>query len=423
MRNRIGGLLLRCRRPSLGPLEADVRVDIDRRHCLGRWLVFLGLARTANPLAFAAALDSGGFPALNTVAAISTNFLSGVYKGNGPWDTGSGQAPTCTAWNGGAFSDEFGTLGALVQLGGGDGDYWGNEVNVFPLDTLAWIRIHDPSPRCANTATFDKVHGEFDDGQPAVGHTYGALGMLPSSLGGGPKGSVIQPVAIYYHQAIYSTGWSHKCDLSTGIWTRSSSNGAVPGQEMAWAFDTLRDRFVGARTGPSVPSSSFYILGGFANGVGVHRLIPSGQYTMGNEATAVYYPDGDAFLMCGSTQVPAPGIRAWDLANGFAKYDLKLRGDPLPPCSGPGFVWCGDLKCFFLRDPRAGQEQFLWSVTPPSGNWRTEPWTVSKIRMAGARVVGNTPAGMWGRFAYARAAGCLVWVSTINTPVYAYRVR
>ncbi len=55
----------------------------------------------------------------------------------------SGPGSVLTAWNGAAF-DEKNLL--LYFMGGGHGDYGGNEVYEFDLETGRWSRLTDPSP-------------------------------------------------------------------------------------------------------------------------------------------------------------------------------------------------------------------------------------------------------------------------------------
>ena len=57
-----------------------------------------------------------------------------------------GQEAVLIAWCGGAFASAYGNLGAWITTGGGHGDYYGNEVYAFELDSRRWVRLNDPYP-------------------------------------------------------------------------------------------------------------------------------------------------------------------------------------------------------------------------------------------------------------------------------------
>jgi hypothetical protein len=70
-----------------------------------------------------------------------------------------------TAWNSGAY-DPIGRR--LLVCGGGMGNYKGNEVYAFSLDSLKWTRLTDP---CLNFTVCDSTYC----GTPIVRHTYNGL--------------------------------------------------------------------------------------------------------------------------------------------------------------------------------------------------------------------------------------------------------
>jgi hypothetical protein len=60
------------------------------------------------------------------------------------------------AWNSAAFAESIGTNGAMLVHGGGDGDYWGNEVYAFKFDERRWCRFSNSTP-LASTSDPDYV--------------------------------------------------------------------------------------------------------------------------------------------------------------------------------------------------------------------------------------------------------------------------
>lgn len=81
----------------------------------------------------------------------------------------SGCAMVMGAWSGGAY-DAAGKR--LWVWGGGHGDYHGNELYAFDLETLAWSRVTDPSP--VSTLSADPM----PDGSPVSRHTYDGLAFI-----------------------------------------------------------------------------------------------------------------------------------------------------------------------------------------------------------------------------------------------------
>ncbi len=72
-------------------------------------------------------------------------------------------------WSSGVFD---GVHQQMLVFGGGHGDYAGNEVYAFPLETLEWSRLTDPS---------DSEHSNQDplpDGRPVSRHTYDGLSFV-----------------------------------------------------------------------------------------------------------------------------------------------------------------------------------------------------------------------------------------------------
>ncbi|MHC4576246.1 MAG: Ig-like domain-containing protein, partial [Planctomycetota bacterium] len=83
------------------------------------------------------------------------------------------------AWGGGAYDTK---RDRLIVWGGGHGDYSGNEVYVFDMNTLKWSRITDPSafpPGDPNNVNDEVVH---PDGRPISRHTNNYINYLPPPI-------------------------------------------------------------------------------------------------------------------------------------------------------------------------------------------------------------------------------------------------
>src|SRR6185503_4664557 len=66
----------------------------------------------------------------------------------------------------------------MIVWGGGHGDYAGNEIYTFNIQSLTWTRINDPSPRFDDTAAIETTgyypdaSGNPDPQQPRSRHSY-----------------------------------------------------------------------------------------------------------------------------------------------------------------------------------------------------------------------------------------------------------
>jgi hypothetical protein len=90
---------------------------------------------------------------------------------------GSGPTSIIAAWNGGFFDS---TRNRYIVMGGGHGDYAGNEMYAFSLDTLQWSRIWGPTPNSQIPPQPAAVGETYDDGNPRSRHTYSGIQYLPN---------------------------------------------------------------------------------------------------------------------------------------------------------------------------------------------------------------------------------------------------
>ena len=83
----------------------------------------------------------------------------------------SGCVMVMEAWSGGAY--DAGRK-RLWVWGGGHGDYWGNELYAFDMESLKWSRVNDPSAVAADKLSADPM----PDGNPVARHTYDGLAFI-----------------------------------------------------------------------------------------------------------------------------------------------------------------------------------------------------------------------------------------------------
>lgn len=87
----------------------------------------------------------------------------------------TGPASVIVAWNSGAYDTK---RDRLIVWGGGHGDYGGNEIYTFDINTLRWSRIWGPSPNIPPPP--DSCGETYSDGNPVSRHTYDGLEYLPN---------------------------------------------------------------------------------------------------------------------------------------------------------------------------------------------------------------------------------------------------
>lgn len=95
-----------------------------------------------------------------------------------PWRGNTGYGALFEAWNSGAFAPALGTCGAILYMGGGHTDYFGNEVVALDLCGLVWQRLSDPYQ---GPFAWPLADGAFPNGTPSVPHTYDRLVVDPDS--------------------------------------------------------------------------------------------------------------------------------------------------------------------------------------------------------------------------------------------------
>lgn len=383
-------------------------------------------------------------PALNTLAIVGLNTLNSVDpcpSGACGYQSGGSYQNIIRAWNSGLFADAFSTLGAYIIGGGGDHDYWGNQLMVFPFDdytdihgvfhpALTWFLLTGSGPsNLAGPAGYadpgsDHTRGTWPDNTPWMPHTYDAVLYLPPTMGGGSKGSWLMPIKTYgYLQN--SSPWAHKCDLATGVWSDACVNQCSTRNESTWFMDTTRHQAVGFQT-ISNAIDRLLILGGFdSNGVGGHSDKFGQNFELNHESVSEYLANIDAGIAYGQLNEGLYQLIGLDRANNDAMHPLATTGDALPVCVGAGICVVPDYGprgAIFMRSTNAAEIQNVWRIEPPGTNWQGNPWQVTKITMAGAAVQGLSTNGIFKRLRYAKSIGCLVWVDDCGTGVHLYAV-
>ena len=360
-------------------------------------------------------------PAPGTRRNISKNFLADVdpcpardcaYSGT------TGQRAVIKAWCGAAFAAAYGPLGAWVTTGGGHGDYHGNEVYAFALDTRRWLRLNDPYPGGPDSAV-DYAEGEYTRGIPLASHTYQHVQYLPPSLGGGAKGSLLLVVSYAAGKGARGSGRAHACDLATGGWTRYSQNKASVriNSTSATCFDPLRNRFWRVPYGGDVVE---YLD---TRDRMFHTIQPgNGGNNFGVDHTCAYDPVRDALVVLDWRARSPVTLWVLDLDRPGRWREVNMNGDiPGSETQGMGLEWCPPLRCFVGYADRG--EPYVRKLVPPeraSGAW---VWTNETVAGDPPVQGDRGPHMSYSRFRFAPSIASFIWVDGTRAPVQAWRLR
>jgi hypothetical protein len=333
------------------------------------------------------------------------------------------------AYCGAAFAPNLGTKGSILTLGGGDADYWGNEVYAFDLATNVWTRLTNPSTALTGQAypgdtTFDPVHGEYADGTPGAAHTYNVLVVIPGGTGG--KGILLWLIGLYVYGRGTLSGWTHALDLGAGTWTRYSTNAvSFSLSSSVSCYDATTNKVW------LLPSGGYHNnLDCFDLGTKAHTNVTLGNpggFIVGYNPCAAQFPVGGLLLFAtgiGNYGSPlAFSLRAVNLANtAGGVITLTLTGDmPLAAAySCFGFDWDFDANVGYVvhgnTTADAGELAVVYKVTPPTGPLLTGTWTLAKITLPQA-LLPNASDGIYSRWRYAGTLQKFVMISKNTDPV------
>jgi hypothetical protein len=299
---------------------------------------------------------------------------------------------TCviSCWCGGAYDSK---RDRLVVWGGGHGQYSGNELYAFNMDTLAWERLTDPS----NPPGVDVPYAP--DGNPTSRHSYNYLQYLPAtdrfySLGG----------AAFYPGGQTGTDNVDAFNFDTSTWETNLSS--VPSGAHGYAFSA-----VDASTGHA------YQQGPYSSGAMARYDAPANVWTpiavsgasyinSGFTATAAFDPKRQKMVAVGD------GITMWDISGSSAvATNPTTSGDnsietegavglDYDPVTETFIAWAGGPTIYSLNI-----DTMEWTTNAPTG---PDP---------GSESVNHT----YGRFRYVPSKNVFVVVNASDRNVFIYK--
>ena len=301
-------------------------------------------------------------------------------------------------WSGGAFDTK---RDQLIVWGGGHGDYSGNEIYTFSLNSLKWTRTTNPSQPPAKDTPYAA------DGGPCSRHTYNYIQYVPAA------------------DRFVSFGGA---GFSTSGQTGTSNTDAFDFETRKWSklADTPpKARGIGAFSGVDSATGHVWLHGAGGKGLILAEYAPgtntwtthSGMWDEGDNdfsyyLTAAVDTKRKLFVACGGGTMWTWKIGA---SGTIVGKKLESSGDNvIVKAASPGFEYNQKLDCFVAWS--GGSDVFTLNLD-------TKVWT--KVAPAPENTVTPTAAtqtGTFGRFRYCPNKDVYVVVNGVLEDVYIYRL-
>jgi hypothetical protein len=292
------------------------------------------------------------------------------------------------AWSGGAYDSK---RDRLIIWGGGHGDYAGNEIYAFDINTLAWQRIWGPTPRDQITDGAQCVE-TYPDGNPASRHTYDGMIYLPDM------------------DKLWAAGGSLWC-------------GAGGGSRVTWLFDfptltwqrraTFRGNGVSEISDRDQQTGHVFVasdIGTFGE-YNIARDTWTSRMTVGvgEEMSAAIDPVTRQYVFVGNGVVKVVDLKNWN----YNKAQVTTGGAAVVNARGPALIYDPMLK----KIVGWGGGSSVYSLDTRTWQWTEHPATNSVI-----------PAGdparllVFSKFQYIPSRNAYVVVNRIDDNVFFYRL-
>ena len=309
------------------------------------------------------------------------------------------------AWNGGAFDT---TRNNLIVWGGGHGNYGGNEIYTFNIDTLKWTRPWGPSPSIPSPVPA-ACNETYSDGNPASRHSYSSMEYIPSVDRFFNQGGSL------WCQNGSPSGATWLFNFSTGAWTRQidvpNGSGGMGHLGSLAVYDPVRQHVFNQRLTQFEefdPAANSYTTRGNIQNCG-----SGGNWQ--DRMSAAIDPERRKFVWVG-----AGYVRVWDLANfSCNEYNAAQIGgdDVVVNSDAPGFQYDPTIKKFVAW--QGGANVYTLDITtlsftliPPAGSNTVPPPTPNN----------NTSKGTYGKFRYIPSKNAYVMAHMTTQNVYLYRL-
>jgi hypothetical protein len=302
----------------------------------------------------------------------------------------SGISAVMAAWSGGAYD---GKRDRLIVWGGGHTDYAGNEIYVFDIATLKWMRTTNPSVDVAGVES----SGIYPDNLPRARHTYNYI--------------------------TYVANIDRFCTMGgAGLYPSGQTN-----DEVTRCFDFAKGAW---ETKSLAPTANIGTLAAYDAGTGKVWSLAGGQdgsFASWDGASDKWkkYGENNGFVPYSYTPAIGQGkmvivgggkISYFDLAHPEAlTIDLKTGGDAdIVDQSNPGFAY--DAKANLFVAWNGGKN--VYGLDLGKSVWtKVAPASTNKVTPTAAQ-----PNGTYGRFQYIASRDLFVGVNSVDEDVFFFRL-
>ena len=327
-------------------------------------------------------------------------------------------------YGGGTYVEDYSAGGAYVIAGSGGHAVPPNFGGcMFDFGDATWKRTDNANgmPWMRRDLNAPGFSGEINSvgeinysgvsvGIPAPAHLYGNVLPLPAARGGGSRGSALILRSMYAgYDAGQGSAYSHRFDLSTGLWTRLSTNAAIGNSGFRTAsYDPATDRYYMIRYELHESPNLDYLDGADWTWKTVRVVQPLNE---GNNKTA--FIDGARRLLI--VQTSTGRLRTIDLNNMGAGFTLLRTAGALPPSNNSQWHFYPADGCWYTYVGNG--DNTLHKIQPPAGNPLTDTWTASTVQVGGASLPSQPADAIASnavhntRFFYVRPLGCFAWIA------------
>lgn len=302
------------------------------------------------------------------------------------------------SYGSGCFNPHYSTRGAYVLAGTGGHSHPATFGAIaFDFDTMQWAYLpaaNGPADRNGPVSAAETSADPWWEmtGYPEVPsppHPYQTQVVIPPSLGGGSKGSML-----YVQRGSVDSGGvtsapvAHAFDLVSRTWARrSAATNMGTGYEKAAIHDPVTNRFYLLPPDAHYLTALAYLDGtdwtrktteSFSNGINAANI--------GAFINLFIHESGGKRILVAVTKTAMSGI---DLANISAGWtQLTLSGTLQIDSSAPVFH---AAKGVYYRRYGGQTDQVLTRITPPAGNPLTGTWVVDTVTLTGDAIPPHYP--------------------------------
>lgn len=362
-------------------------------------------------LAGTTAYTWGAIPASNTLDDIDPENNPAInpnYPAAAPWGANIGQKGVIRPWCGASYNATKGRIQLL--LGGGHGDYAGNEPYVFELtaDVPSWSMLRNPTGAVGNEGVLNdggENTGVYFDGRPRAIHSYRKHVWTPS-------GDVLVRQGGSYINVGDSDKWTWTFDDTTGEWTYRStpvSHQYIGGSRGSGMYDPDNNRILWV--GHALSGLSEINLTTFD-----WTRIGTGSKNSAGEDVWDYIVGHNKIIGWSNAFVGRYAV--WDTITGVVT-EIATQGSapPFTMSSGIGFCWVPTLNAVAIFSNAAGYEEDIYLLSP-TGDLTVDPWQWSQLTTNGTLPTAVASGGPYTRFGYSAELNGFYYVHDSTSPVY-----